>query len=274
VLALALVAPLAAQSPSQPRLFLSAFAGYRAGHTLWTLNDQPFAVFVTSGDTAVANGAGQYDTLNLTRRLVPGLVGGGSASYFPKPNVGVEAELAFLGMSLESQCAIRQSQPPVPNDVDPELCASLQGQSVATNAVSLSVGLVGRLSPGGNASPYVRLDAGLLTRARGTIAMSGTFTSANGNIATATVVADPNPRTTDVHLTLGAGVAFGLGPGYRVRFEGRDAMARLDQVTGPADPNSPTTGSLAPPHGARLSHNFVFIVALDVIFEKRRGRRY
>ena len=41
------------------------------------------------------------------------------------------------------------------------------------------------------------------------------------NIATATVVADPSPRTTDAHLTLGAGVAFGLGSGYRLRLEGR-----------------------------------------------------
>ena len=266
--------PLAAQTPSQPRLFLSAFAGYRTSRTLWTLNQQPFAVFVSSGDTVVANSSGQYDTLNLERRLVSGLAVGASASYFPRRTLGVEAELAFLGMTLESQCAIRQAQPPAPNDVDPALCASLQGQSVATNAVSLSVGLVGRLSPGGNASPYVRLDAGLLARARGTIAMEGTFTTANGNFGTATVIADPKPRTTDMHVALGAGVAVGVGPGYRVRFEGRDVMARLDQVTGPADPSSPTSGSLTPPHAARFTHNLMFIVALDVIFEQRRGRRY
>jgi len=52
VIGLAAAAPLYAQTPGEPQLFWSVFAGYRAGARLWVLHDQPFAVFVSSGDTA------------------------------------------------------------------------------------------------------------------------------------------------------------------------------------------------------------------------------
>src|SRR2546426_272334 len=96
-----------------------------------------------------------------------------SGAYFPESNVGFEAEAVFLGMSVEGRCAIRQSQPAQAGDIDPELCASLQGESVPTSAVALSLGLVGRVNPRGAMSPYLRLDAGLVARTRGTIAMTG-----------------------------------------------------------------------------------------------------
>ncbi len=271
---LAMAAPLYGQTPGEPRLFWSVFVGYRAGERLWVLHDQPFGVLVPSGDTAVLNSPGQYDTLDLVRRSTPSLLIGTTGAYFPTPGLGFEAELAFLGMSLESSCAIRQYQPADPNDLDPELCTSLTGQSVTTSAVSASIGLVGRINPAGSATPYARLDAGVVARSRGTIALNGTYTSANQSTVEATVLEDEKPRTTDVHVTVGAGVAFSLGTGYQLRFEGRDVMARLDRVTGPATGTDPATGSLTPPHGGHFFHNLAFVVALDVIFEKRRGRRY
>ncbi len=274
VIGLATAAPLYAQTPGEPRLFWSVFAGYRAGARLWVLHDQPFAVFVSSGDTAVLNNPGQYDTLDLERRSTPSLLIGTTGAYFPTPSLGFEAELAFLGMSLESQCVIRQYQPADPNDLDPELCTSLTGQSVTTSAVSASIGLVGRINPAGSATPYARLDAGVVARSRGTIALNGTYTSADQSTVEVTVLEDEKPRTTDVHMTVGAGVAFSLGAGYQLRFEGRDVVARLDRVTGPAYTTDPATGSLTPPHGGHFYHNLAFVVALDVIFEKRRGRRY
>ena len=269
---LAAVSSVAAQTPGEPRLFLSVFGGYRSGQQVWVLHDQPFAVFSASGDSAVR--AGGYDTLDLERRLDPSFVVGAAGAYFPEPNVGFAAEVVFLGMSVEGRCAIRQSQPPQAGDIDPELCASLQGESVPTSAVGLSLGLVGRVNPGGATSPYVRLDAGVVARTRSTIEMTGTFTGASGAPVVASVVEDPHPRTTDVHVTVGAGLALAAGTGYQLRIEGRDVIARLDRVTGLADPNNSATGSLVPPHRARLFHNLVFTVALDVIFEKRRGRRY
>jgi hypothetical protein len=267
---------LPAQTPSEPRLYLTVLAGYRAGLPLWTLNRQPFAVLVagpsTSTDSAVVAGPGLYDTLDLQREFSPSFVVGVSGTYFPSTHLGVQGEIAFLGMGIESGCAIRQTQPPYPGDLDPELCASLDRQKVATSAVSLSLGVVGRLTAGRGTYPYVRANAGVLARTRGTIEMIGLY--ANGDhFSTAIVVANPHTANTTVHLLLGAGVAVSMGSGYQLWLEGRDVIAPFERVTGPADPGG-STGVLVPPHGSRLLHNFVFVMGLDVVFEKQRRRRY
>jgi hypothetical protein len=251
-------------------------AGYRVGRQLWSLNHQPFAVLVagsgTASDTVVLAGPGMYDTLDLQREIGPSFVIGASGTYFSGPHLGFQAEFAFVGMSLESRCVIRQGQSPYPGDLDPQLCASLDRQTVATSAISVSLGLVGRLTPGHGTYPYVRANAGVLARTRGTIPMVGEYTNGD-HFATAVVVADPHPVTTALHLTLGAGVAVTLGTGYQFWFEGRDVMAQLEQVTGAANPSG-SSGALVPPHESRLLHNVVFVMGLDVVFEKQRRRRY
>ena len=269
---------LAAQTPSAPRLFLTVLAGYRVGQPLWTLNHQPFAVLVPgmpNADTAVVARPGLYDTLDLHRELAPSFVVGASGTYFPGAHLGFQGEIAFLnffGTGIESRCTTRQAQPLYPGDLDPELCASLDRQTVGTSAVSLSFGLVGRLTPGGGVYPYVRANAGVLTRTHGTIEMVGAYVSGD-HLATAVVVADPNPVNTALHFTVGAGVAVSMGTGYQLWFEGRDILAPLEQATGLASPSG-ATGVLVPPHGSRLFHNFVFAIGLDVVFEKQRRRRY
>jgi hypothetical protein len=251
-------------------------AGYRVGRPLWSLNHQPFAVLVpgpvTSSDTVVVAAPGLYDTLDLQREFGPSFVVGVSGSYFSGRHLGFQGEIAFLGMGLESRCAIRTVQPSYPGDIDPQLCSSLDRQTVATSAVSISLGLVGRLTPGGGIYPYARANAGVLTRTHGTIDMVGVYGSGD-HLATAAVVANPHPVNTSLHFTVGAGVAVSMGTGYQLWLEGRDVMAQLDQVTGLADPSG-SAGVLIPPHGSRLLHNFVFVMGLDVVFEKQRRRRY
>jgi hypothetical protein len=270
---LALVPAARAQAPSEPRLLLSVFAGYRGGRALWSLTGQPIGVLVAAGDTLVPT-PGQYDTLDLRRRIAPGLVLGASGTYFPTPGIGFLGEIAFLGMSIESQCTIHQFQPPATSDIDTDLCASLQGQSVATSAVAFSLGIVGRLLPSRRTYPYVLAAAGFVARARSTVEMQGFYIGSDGLPVPETVVLDTIPSNTALHLTVGAGVAFSLGTGYQLRFEGRDVIARMDAVTGLANPNDLSTSSLSPPHAERFYHNFAFTVAVDVVFEKRRGRRY
>ena len=264
---------LSAQTPGEPRLFLTMFAGYRVVRPLWSLNQQAFAVLVPgipNADTAVVAGPGLYDTLDLHRELVPSFVVGVSGTYFPGPHLGFQGEFAFLGMGLESRCTIRQI--PYPGDLDPALCASLDRQTVATSAASVSFGLVGRLTPGRGVYPYARANAGVITRTHGTVEMVGVYPTPNG-LATALVVADPHPVKTALHFTVGAGIAVSMGTGYQLWFEGRDVLAQLERVNGTADPSG-STGVLVPPHRSRLLSNFVFAMGLDVVFEKQRRRRY
>lgn len=248
---------------------LSLFAGVHAGRDLWSLPTQPvIAVQTTTGGLVPS---GQHDTLALSRGFASGIVAGASGAYFPNPHFGIELEIALITESLESTCSVRLSQPPVSNDIIPDLCQSLQGQSITSSAVSFSAGVIGRLGAGHGMYPYVRLNGGLVSRSHSTIEMVGTYLTASGNIATATLVSDENPSTTSPHVTAALGLAFSLGPGYQFRLEGRDIMMQLDGVTGPGDPS---TGTLVLPHSAKFYHIFALTATLDVILEKQHKRRY
>jgi len=260
-------APLPAQTPSAPHLYLSMFGGYRVGRHLWTLNDQPFLV-----QTPIGPNPGQYDTLDLQHEVNPGFVIGAAGTYFARPNLGFEGEIAFLGMGLESRCTIRQYQPPPSGDVDPELCTSLNGASSSLSAVSFAVGLVGRLRPDQATYPYVRAGVGVVARTRSTIELIGSFAdTARNALEEVIIVGDSFPNKTRAHLSFAAGLALSLGPASQLRLEARDIVTSLDRVTGLADASR---GTLYPPHAGRSLHSFAFIVAFDVILEKRRGRRY
>ena len=260
-------APLPGQAPSAPRLYLSMFGGYRTARHLWTSSGQPFLV-----QTPIGPNPGQYDTLDLQHDVAPGFVIGAAGTYFPRPNLGFEGEIAFLGMGVESRCAIRQYQPPPSGDIDPELCTSLNGATNSLSAVSFSAGVVGRLRPDKATYPYVRADIGVVARTRSTIELIGTFAdTARNALEEFIVVGDSFPNKTRAHFSFAVGLALSLGPASQLRLEGRDVVTSLDRVTGLADPSR---GTLYPPHAGRSLHNFAFIVAFDVILEKRRGRRY
>ena len=251
------------------------FGGYRIGQPLWSLTRQSFAVLVPGMpiyDSAVVASPGLYDTLDLQREFTPSFALGVSGTYFSGPHLGFQGEFAFLSMGLESHCAIRQTQPPYPGDIDPQLCASLERQTTPSSAVTISFGVVGRATPGGGVYPYARANAGVLARTRSAIEMVGQYSTPRGP-ASALVVADPDPANTTFQLTLGAGIALSAGTGYQVWMEGRDVLAQVGVVTGSADPSSPS-GVLVPPSGTRFVHNYMFVIGLDVVFEKQRRRRY
>jgi len=261
--------PLAAQKGGEAHLVLSAFGGVHAGRDLWHIPNQPvIAVQSTSGGLMPT---GQHDTLTLGRDMASGIIAGASGAYFPNPHYGFEVEIALITETLESSCSVRQSQPPVPNDIVPELCSSLQGQGISSSAVSFSAGVVGRINAGKSMFPYVRLDGGIVARTHSTLEMTGTYTNASGNVVTTTLIADDNPSNTGPHVTAALGLAVSLGPGYQFRLEGRDIMMRLDAPTGPGDPSS---GTLVLPHSAKFYHIFALTATLDVVLEKQRKRRY
>lgn len=261
---------LPSQTPAQPQLVLTIFGGLMASRHVWTLNDQPFFVHTLLGANP------QIDTLDLSRGIVPAFAGGLMATYFPGPHLGFQAEVSFLGMTMESHCRLREAQPPDPANINPQLCTSLQGRATTSSAVNISVGIIDRLAPQAQVSPYARLHAGVVTRTRGSIEMIGYyFDPSVSTLQGAPVLEDDHPNKTSIGLTAAVGVTIGLGPGYQLRFEGRDHFTRLDRVTGPADPaGDPSTGALAPPHAGAFFHNFVFVAGLDIVLERRRGRRY
>jgi len=131
--------------------------------------------------------------------------------------------------------------------------------------------MVLRATPNKSATPYLGLSGGFVTRARGTVATDGAFVDNAGGLNSFPVIADDKATRSDLSAQLAAGIMVPLGPGYQIRLEGRDVYTRLDYVSGLADP---TEVPLHPPPAARYGHHLVFAVGLDVVLERKRGRRY
>jgi len=264
------VCPAAAQSADTPNLVLTMFGGYRMGHQLWTVRNQPFVVidYVAGMLDSVS---AQHDTLDLTRQVTPSFILGLTAVYFWGRHLGFQGEMVFLGMSLDSRCAIRRYNAADTADINPTLCATLNGASVPMSAVAFHAGVTLRATPSKSATPYLGLSGGFITRARGTVEMTGAFVDNAGALNSFTVVADDKATRSDLSGQLALGMMLPLGPGYQVRFEGRDVYTRLDYVSGLADP---TQVPLHPPHAARYGHHLAFVIGLDIVLERKRGRRY
>jgi hypothetical protein len=264
------VFPAAAQTADSPNLVLTIFGGYRGGHSLWTLQNQGFAVIDYVGGNLYPDSTRQ-DTLGLSREVTPSFIAGVTASYFRGRHVGVQAEMVFLSMSLDSRCDLRRYDATDTADINPTLCNSLNGASVPMSAVAFSAGLILRTTPNKSATPYVGLSGGLVTRTRGTIEVSGAFVDNSGFLNDFPMIADDKATRTDLSALLTAGIMVPMGPGYQIRLEGRDVYTRLDYVSGLADP---TQVPLHPPHTARYGHHLAFVIGLDVVLERKRGRRY
>jgi len=260
----------AAQTADRPNLVLTIFGGFRAGHQLWSLHNQPFVV-IDYANGVLDSISTQHDTLDISRQVTPSFVLGLTASYFRGPHLGFQAEMVFLGMSLDSRCAIRRYDQSDTADINPELCGSINGASVPMSAVQFSAGMILRATPNKSATPYLGLSGGFVTRARGTVATDGAFVDNAGGVNSFAVIADDKATRSDLSAQVAAGIMVPLGPGYQIRLEGRDIYTRLDYISGLADDSQVP---LHPPHAARYNHHLVFAVGLDIVLERKRGRRY
>ena len=98
-----------------------------------------------------------------------------------------------------------------------------------------------------------------------------------GGTATVYFLADQHHKELTWMVSLGAGAMLPLSPGYQLRLEARDLIVALPYPTGPAT----DTGSVAnasalpqPPIGVKVRHVPTLMLGLDVVLERRRGRRY
>lgn len=82
------------------------------------------------------------------------------------------------------------------------------------------------------------------------------------------VVVDNSPNHLSPVITFGAGVRMAASPGYGVRLEIADLIARFQRLEGPVN----TLGQ--GPVGSRYYHHLTAYIGLDIVLEKKRGRRY
>ena len=263
VAALALVCtagPGAAQEPFEPELSFTIGVGMVAGSGhLWSLPKQ--ATLAPSG----------FDTVGIARVLRPGLAAALGAVYQTSPHLGIFGEIGYFGTASEMRCTPPAAgwQPDV-EQKNEQGCAGAQGQHVETSVVGFQGGLLYRFASGGRVQPYARASAGL-----GLLGSSFIRTSALVQYASCTTVCEivfaEGESTPDLAFlgSLAVGASLEMSPGYRFRFEARDLIVQLPVPTAPADPFT-----VLAPVGLTLRHIPVFTVGLDVVFQRRRGRRY
>jgi len=269
VLTCALTVPAAAQTGSEANLVFTVFAGTGTGHSLWSVGKQPLCLF-----DDVNQCTSQYDTLGLSRSVVSSLVLGLTATYFVSPHVGVHLEMSYLGLPVESRCSalFLNADPTGPSGTEQrrngQICDDIQARSAQGGSIAIFGGVTLRAASRRSFSPYVRGNLGIVTQPHSSVEMSGAFVSGGGMLFERPVVTDPNARSTSFMLGAAAGFTSALSSGYQFRFEVRDVLTSMARLVGPVN------GLGVGPTATRSYHHIALTLGLDVVLERKRGRRY
>jgi len=273
-LALALLAgvalPARAQTPDQPNLIFTVSGGFMSGGgRLWTVPRQ--LAF------SQQNGTGNvWDTVSLGRKLASGFAATLTATYFKWPHLGLSVEAGFFGLESVSSCHPIGSFNVTADNENAQACGYINGQNVRGDAVGLLGGIVYRVTSRG-IQPYVRASAGGAFLGSSFVEAASPVLVSGGGTSTVYFLSDENHKELTWMVSLGAGLTVPLAPGYQLRMEARDLIVALPYPTGPATDTAQianASGLPNPPLGVKVVNVPTFMVGLDVVLERRRGRRY
>ncbi|MDH4043499.1 MAG: hypothetical protein OEW06_03490 [Gemmatimonadota bacterium] len=241
-------------------MILTVFGGAMGGATLYSGLRQPLALLEDPSAT---------DTLDLGRRLAPAISFGASATYFPSPHLGLSGEIVFMGFGLDDTCSMVYTDPStLRRGYNEQMCNDIAGKSGSASTIAFYVGGLYRIAPRGGIKPYLRVQAGITTRASSTVELSGRFLDETGVVRDRLVIGDPDASSLDPSVGFGLGFMLPIAAGYQVRLEFRDHLLYANRVTGPADAleRAPTERTLV--------NSLGLVLMLDIVLEQKRGRRY
>lgn len=262
ILALIVASAVGAQTKPQPAIVLTISAGAVTGHHLWTIDKQPLCVFTAGGACT-----GTYDTLRISRSISPSLIIGASGTYFPSPHLGFHAEISYLGLPIDDTCTPVFLNPDPPNDRGEQMCNNLTAATGTGGAISMFVGATLRAAPRKAISPYARFNIGLVNLSSSTTEVVGAYVQ-NGNLQERQIIEDMNGKGASFMVGAAAGITTPIGTGYQFRLEVRDIVNSLTRVTGPAN-----DFGIAPTE-SKYYHHLGLVMGLDIVLERKRGRRY
>jgi hypothetical protein len=237
----------------QARLMLSIGVGQRSGGgTLWAVGEQPFIPT-----------ASQTDTISLSRHFRRNMVVSMSGTYFPGRSLGLNVEVQLLGLGTEDQCSL-QSQ--FPSDTTVALCNSINRAERSATSAAFSVGGIYRVASRQVIHPYARANVGVVITQHSFLRTRGTT---DGGVSITELYRDDASTSVQPYVSFGGGIVTVIGRGYQFRFELRDNYVRLPAVSG-----ATVFQGFKPPSRTVGKHLLTFIVAFDVVLERKRGRRY
>ncbi len=252
--------PLAAQGEGatgdQARLVFSFYGGYVPGRDLWTVNGQPL----------VDDELGVTDVLLLTRDLGNTWTGGLGVTYFKGSNIGLTADLTVIATTLSDSCQMLSNSGSV---INPEICQSINADTRSRLSTSFSLGGIFRVASREAISPYLRAQAGAFWVNQSTTAMSGFWVGDDNQARFVDIYPEDGNSSIRPQVTVGAGVTIPFAKAYQFRLEGRSTTYGVPVVTGPT-----ARQFIVPPTETRYVTQFSLIVGIDLVLERKRGRRY
>ncbi len=246
--------PLAAQrTADRPILIFTISGAYLDDVGLWSVPDQPVS------DLDVVT---RTDHFALTRNVKRTIGAGFAGTYYKGSHVGITGEAFLLGLGYDDTCRLVA---PAQSALNIQRCNSIEERERSAAAVALTTGLIYRVTSDEFISPFARVSAGLLVNNQSPIRLF-----ARDNSGAEVLIYDDENTGTRLRaaFVLGVGTTIAAGRAYQIRWEVRDNIVGIQRITGPGEQGQ------VPPNKTAYKHIFSINVGLDVILERRPGRRY
>jgi hypothetical protein len=247
--------PLAAQKTGdQSRLVFTVSAGYAFGRDLWSVGAQPLILDETS-------------LLALDRNLEGTWQAELGVTYFRSPNLGFTFDLGFIDINTKDTCRVLN---PNSGSIDgPAVCGSINNTGTSALSTALSVGVILRAATRQKVSPFLRLQGGLFIVNRSTIELTGNYINVDLEPVYVPIYPSDGSSSVSAEFAVGAGVTIPVSKAYHLRLEGRGTTFGLPVVTGPTD-----FQGVIPPTETRYLTQWSILVGIDLVLERKHGRRY
>jgi hypothetical protein len=246
--------PLAAQrTADRPILIFTISGAYLDDVGLWSVPDQPVT------DPAAVT---RTDHFALTRAVKRTIGAGFSGTYYKGSHLGITGEAFLLGLGYDDTCRLVA---PAQSALNVDRCNSIDERERSAAAVALTTGLIYRVTGDEFISPFARVTAGILVNNQSPLRLFGRDTNGDELL----IYDDENTGTRlRPAFVLGVGTTIAAGRAYQIRWEVRDNIVGIQRITGAIEQGR------MPPNETVYKHIFSINVGLDVILERRPGRRY
>lgn len=247
---------LAAQARSdQSRLSFGMSVGYNGGTDLWSVRDQPiFGTFA-------------IDSANVGRSIRPTLGIAFLGVYYPNNRIGFSGEAHLIGLAYEDHCHMTTNSGSVDNQI---ICTSLNGRQSPGTAVSATVGGMIRPFPWSGLQPYLRGNLGVVVSEQSAVRMTATYIPSGDSVFhDYPLYTEQRPASISPTGAIAIGATGFVGRSYMVRVEAKDNLVILKEVLGT------TQYQAREPAWKQHVHQVLTLsIGMEVVLEKRRGRRY
>ena len=246
-------APAYGQTHDEAQLTVGFAVGYIHGSRLWSVNQQP-----------IINLDRSQDLLNIQRTLTSNLTLSAQGTYFRSSHFGYTGEFTYIGLGTEDNCDLAGTAGGEPGG---PACEALKGDTRPASAVSMMGGVIWRPISRTAFQPYVKGMLGAALVPHSTLLVAANWGTQLENRME--IYTRENSRMIRPAGTLGAGISTAPSAGYQLSVEVRETWAVIPVVTGPTQYQL-----LQAPSANRVKMFPSFMVGLNVVLERRRGRRY